>query len=189
MNLRAASLLLALTASLLCAPDGADAQARWRGGGFPRGAAQTFGAPRFARPSPGRPAGGRGGFAEPPFGGGYGAPAYGRGYAPPRGYGQDGYGRPPASYPRAPFNGGVYPPGAYGPPAFAERPYAPAEPAPGPAPRSFGGDWREQQNEVRQAVREGRHIPLGQAIDAVRRRSPGRELDADLVQGAAGPPA
>jgi hypothetical protein len=53
--------------------------------------------------------------------------------------------------------------------------------------RAFGGgDWRNQQNEVRQAVREGRHIPLGRAIDAVRQRSPGRELDAGLETGPGG---
>jgi uncharacterized membrane protein YkoI len=60
-------------------------------------------------------------------------------------------------------------------------------PAGGGYGRPFGGgDWRNQQNEVRQAVREGRHIPLGRAIDAVRQRSPGRELDAGLETGPGG---
>jgi hypothetical protein len=58
----------------------------------------------------------------------------------------------------------------------------------GPPPRAFGGDWRNQQNAVRQAVREGRQVPLGQAIEAVRRRAPGRELDAGLETGPNGRP-
>jgi uncharacterized membrane protein YkoI len=41
---------------------------------------------------------------------------------------------------------------------------------------------------VRRAVRAGRQIPLGQAIEAVRRRVPGRELDAGLEAGPNGRP-
>jgi hypothetical protein len=130
--------------------------------------------------------------------GGYGQPAGGR-----SGYGGAGGGWPngagqEASRPRGGYNRGgdpyggradapVYPTRAY-PPAYPQA-YPPAYP---PAPgggygRAFGGgDWRDQQNEVRQAVREGRHIPLGRAIDAVRQRSPGRELDAGLEPGPGG---
>jgi hypothetical protein len=100
---------------------------------------------------------GRGGF-------GGAEPGYGRGYP---GYGVgDPYG------------------GRGGAPPYPVRPYPPAA---GGYGRAFGGgDWRNQQNEVRQAVREGRHIPLGRAIDAVRQRSPGRELDAGLETGPGG---
>jgi hypothetical protein len=118
----------------------------------------------------GQPQAGRGGFGGgwpgSWFGGGFGAGAggYGRGY---RGY--DG--------------GGPYG-GRGGAPSYPVRPYPPAGVGYGHA--FGGGDWRNEQNEVRQAVREGRHIPLGRAIDAVRQRSPGRELDAGLETGPGG---
>ncbi len=188
MILRAVSLLLALTTGLLCASYDAQAQPRWpNAGGFARGPAANVGGATFARP-PGRAAGARPGFAVPPFGYG-GDPAYGRnGYTSPRAYGRDAYARPSTGYARQPFSGGAEPAYGlppYGSPAYPPRAYAPAYPPPGYG-SSFGGNWRQEQNEVRQAVRDGRHIPLGQAIEAVRRRSPGHELDADLVQGADG---
>lgn len=55
--------------------------------------------------------------------------------------------------------------------------------APPAAPASWqGGD----QAEARRAVREGRHVSLGQAIDAIRRRTPGRQLDAEMEPGPGG---
>jgi uncharacterized membrane protein YkoI len=55
--------------------------------------------------------------------------------------------------------------------------------APAPASRdSLGADWGAQQDEARAAVRQGKLIPLGRAIDIVRHRSPGRQLDAGLEQ-------
>ena len=45
---------------------------------------------------------------------------------------------------------------------------------------SLGADWRQQQDEARRAVREGRHVPLSQVIDAIRRQTPGRQLDAGI---------
>lgn len=45
---------------------------------------------------------------------------------------------------------------------------------------SLGADWRNQQDDARRAVREGRYVPLGQVIDAIRRQSPGRQLDAGI---------
>jgi uncharacterized membrane protein YkoI len=39
---------------------------------------------------------------------------------------------------------------------------------------------------VRRAVRDGRHVPLSQAIAAVRRQSPGHELDAGMEGGPDG---
>lgn len=103
---------------------------------------------------------GRGGFG---FGGrGYGGGRFNPGYPPPRG----GWGRTPGY------------PGGYNPPPYR-----------GPqAPNSLDLGWRQQQNEVRRAVREGRQVPLSQAIDAVRRRAPGHELDAGLEPGADGRP-
>ena len=47
---------------------------------------------------------------------------------------------------------------------------------------SLGAGWSPQQDEVRQGVRQRRFVPLGQAIESIRRRSPGRELDAGLEQ-------
>jgi hypothetical protein len=47
---------------------------------------------------------------------------------------------------------------------------------------SLGAGWGPQQDEVRQGVRQRRFVPLGQAIESIRRRGPGRELDAGLEQ-------
>jgi uncharacterized membrane protein YkoI len=49
-------------------------------------------------------------------------------------------------------------------------------------PNSLGAGWRDQQNEARDAVRRGRHVPLGQVLQTLRRRTPGRQLDAGLEQ-------
>jgi hypothetical protein len=48
--------------------------------------------------------------------------------------------------------------------------------------------WRggAEQDEARRAVREGRQISLGQALDAIRRRTPGRQLDAGMQPGPGG---
>lgn len=129
----------------------------------------------------GRPSG-------PPRGMGRGdvmAPAYGRGGG--RGYeasrsGPPGYGRgdvmygPPHSGPPAYGHGGGYsyppqrfaPPGGYGP-----------YPSPGSEP-AFGGQWRDQQEFLRQGVRQGQLAPLGRVISSIRQRTPGRQLDAGL---------
>ena len=87
-------------------------------------------------------------------------------------------------YPLGPF--GIPPP----PPRndFAGRPYPPpAYPGPpGGYGPGFGGNWRAEQDEVRRAVRDGRHVPLSQAIAAVRQRSPGHVLDAGMEGGPDG---
>jgi len=96
------------------------------------------------------------------------------------------------TYPDA-YRGGraAYPPGPYGPPppraVYPGRPYPPAyTPASPPYGAGFGGDWRAQQDEVRRAVRDGRHVPLSQAIAAVRLRTPGHVLDAGMEPGPEG---
>jgi uncharacterized membrane protein YkoI len=66
-------------------------------------------------------------------------------------------------------------------PAVAEPPQD--RPAKGD---SLGADWREQQNEARQKVKEGRHVPLEQVIGSIRARTPGRLLDTGIEQGAGG---
>jgi hypothetical protein len=87
------------------------------------------------------------------------------------------------------YRGGrtAYPPGPYGPPPprafYPGRPYPPAYP---PYGAGFGGDWRREQDEVRRAVRDGRHVPLSQAIAAVRQRTPGHVLDAGIERGPEG---
>jgi hypothetical protein len=82
-------------------------------------------------------------------------------------------------------------PAAHGP---SPQPYRgppqgqpPAQPQPFRGPPGWEGDslgagWSPQQDEVRQGVRQRRFVPLGQAIESIRRRSPGRELDAGLEQ-------
>lgn len=158
MRLRAVPILLACSALLsLGAPEGLSAQGRPHNGAF-------------------------GGFAHGRGGGGYGGRGfegrgdYGRGDGP-RGFGEPGV--PPGAQPmrRGPMGGPGFP-GPQGPPGYGPPGYG--------GPAWFGGSWRQEQNEVRQAVREGRHIPLGRAIEAVRRRMPGRELDADIVPGPNG---
>ncbi len=169
---RTLAILLAILGLYLSAFDAA-AQPReggWRG----RGGFGFPGAGRAPFANPGR-FGGQGRFALPradAFRGDGGG--YGQGFGPARG-GDGGY---PAGFaPRAfPAPGSGY--GA-GPNGFAGG---------GGRGAFAGGDWRSEQDEVRRAVREGRHIPLGQAIEAVRRRAPGRELDAGLEAGANGRP-
>ena len=52
-------------------------------------------------------------------------------------------------------------------------------------PNSLGADWRLQQDEARQGVRNHQLLPLGRVIEQVRARTPGRQLDAGLeYQGA-----
>lgn len=43
-------------------------------------------------------------------------------------------------------------------------------------------DWQNGQNDPRNAVREGKVLPLGQVLAKVRERYPGRMLDATLAQ-------
>ena len=50
-----------------------------------------------------------------------------------------------------------------------------------PSPdNSLGAGWRQQQEEARQGVRQRRLMPLEAVIDQIRRRIPGRQLDAGL---------
>lgn len=50
------------------------------------------------------------------------------------------------------------------------------------SPNSLGAGWRAQQNEARDAVRRGRHVPLGRVLSELKRRTPGRQLDAGLEE-------
>jgi hypothetical protein len=47
-------------------------------------------------------------------------------------------------------------------------------------PNSLGADWRLQQDEVRQQRQQRRIMPLGQVIERINARSPGRQLDSGL---------
>ena len=47
---------------------------------------------------------------------------------------------------------------------------------------SLGAGWSPQQDTARDEVRRGRLIPLGQVIEMIGRRVPGRALDAGLEQ-------
>ena len=57
-----------------------------------------------------------------------------------------------------------------------------AQPANPPPPRenSLGADWRLQQDEARQGVRQRKLMPLAEVIERLRARVPGRQLDAGL---------
>ena len=45
---------------------------------------------------------------------------------------------------------------------------------------SLGADWSAHQDDARRGVREGRLAPLSQILAEIRRRTPGRQLDAGL---------
>ena len=47
-------------------------------------------------------------------------------------------------------------------------------------PDSLGADWREQQDEARRGVRQGRMMPLEAVAPRLARRTPGRLLDAGI---------
>lgn len=59
----------------------------------------------------------------------------------------------------------------------------PPPPRDGPRPRGFYQEGPPPgQDRARRALREGRVLPLGDILDSVRRRIPGKVLDVDLVQ-------
>ena len=50
------------------------------------------------------------------------------------------------------------------------------------------GQWRGQQNEAREGVREGRFQSMGEVLSRLRQRQPGQQLDAGLGEGPGGRP-
>ncbi|MFI4935335.1 MAG: PepSY domain-containing protein [Caulobacterales bacterium] len=69
------------------------------------------------------------------------------------------------------------------PPHEVRRPAGPVPRGPretGAGPDSLGADWRQQQDEARDAVRQRRLMSLGLVIVAIRRHTPGHQLDAGL---------
>jgi uncharacterized membrane protein YkoI len=62
--------------------------------------------------------------------------------------------------------------------ALADATNAPTPPP--PRQNSLGADWRLQQDEARQGVRQRRLMPLGVVIGQLAARVPGRQLDAGL---------
>jgi hypothetical protein len=69
-------------------------------------------------------------------------------------------------------------------PAGARQPPPPGDRS--PSGDSLGADWREQQNEARQKVKDGRHLPLDRVIESIRHKTPGRLLDTGIEQGPGG---
>lgn len=45
---------------------------------------------------------------------------------------------------------------------------------------SLGAGWRAQTDEARDGVRSGNLVPLARVLGEIRRRTPGRQLDAGL---------
>ncbi len=62
----------------------------------------------------------------------------------------------------------------------ANKPPAAQPPPAQPRPNSLGADWRLQQDEARQGVRDHQLMPLGRVIEQIRARTPGRQLDTGL---------
>jgi uncharacterized membrane protein YkoI len=60
-----------------------------------------------------------------------------------------------------------------------------AQPYQQPGPDSLGADWGPQQDAARAGVKQGRYTPLTEVIAEIRRRTPGRQLDAGLEQSGA----
>jgi len=71
---------------------------------------------------------------------------------------------------------------SYGParPMAPPPAYIPERAAQPPRTNSLGANWREQQDEARQGVRQGQMAPLGQVIQGLRQRTPGRQLDVGI---------
>jgi len=65
-----------------------------------------------------------------------------------------------------------------GAPQFAEA--QPNGRARGQFDDSLGSGWRQQQDQAREGVRQGRLLPLPMIIAQISRRYPGRALDAGL---------
>jgi uncharacterized membrane protein YkoI len=59
-------------------------------------------------------------------------------------------------------------------------PVVAAQPGAPPSRDSLGADWRQQQGEARQKVKDGSHVSLEKVVEEIRRRTPGRLLDAGL---------
>ena len=62
----------------------------------------------------------------------------------------------------------------------------PALAQPGTGQDSLGAGWRQQQGEARQKVKEGANVPLDRVVETIRRRTPGRMLDAGLEADSGG---
>lgn len=155
--MRRLQILLAMACTAAALAGAVLAQERDDRGRAPPGMSHGMGRGEF-------PAGGRGGYEGPRAG------AYGRG--------GPGYG-PPQSGPPA-YVRGPYPPQRYGPP-----PGYGGYPAPYGGSPAFGGQWRDQQEFLREGVRQGQLAPLGRVIGSIRQHTPGRQLDAGLeYQGA-----
>lgn len=76
--------------------------------------------------------------------------------------------------------GGRYPAGPEGGPVYAEPR--------GRNSNSLGEYYREQQDEAREGVRRGGYRTMGQVMQSIRQRTPGRPLDAGLEQWSDGRP-
>jgi len=73
-------------------------------------------------------------------------------------------------------------PTARGPwqPPHGQLPYGRPPPGPIYSNDSLGAGWGPQQDAVRAGVRQRRYVPLAQVLESIKRRGPGRELDAGL---------
>jgi len=67
-------------------------------------------------------------------------------------------------------------------PSAAQTPAGQPPPTTQPDGDSLGADWGLQQYDARAGVKQGRYVPLVKVIDEIRRRTPGRVLDAGLEQ-------
>jgi hypothetical protein len=95
-----------------------------------------------------------------------------------------GAGRPSMGFPVADPRGRPQP-RMPGPPPGPQRGGPQSFPAWGGEGPAWGDEgpnpgWRAQQDQLREGRREGQFVGLGRAIQSVRQRSPGRQLDANI---------
>ena len=107
----------------------------------------------------------------------HGGPGFSPQRMPPQGYGHGGPAYGAQSFGAPPYAGGRNPETQRYPP----RTYPPYQ-QPNRDTPAFGGEWREQQDFLRQGVRQGQLAPLGRVIANIREHTPGRQLDAGLEQ-------
>jgi hypothetical protein len=169
MGMKPTASLMALVALALSAPLAAQAEGdgRHHGGGWQQGAGRYQGGPPYGGPQgPGGPGGQWRGREE------QGRPS----------------GPPPGAY-EGPPQGGRWTGGRYGPPPGYEPPHGEPQQRyenPRAGGNSLGEGWSEQQNAARAGVRSGQLRPMGGVLSELRRRQPGRPLDAGIEQLADG---
>jgi len=149
-------------------------------------AALTLSVSVSAQADPRHRGGGWHGGGGPEGPGPYGGPGNGPGGPGGPWRGREEQGRPPMPYEGGPPPGGRWGDGRYPPPPNGAP--APNYEQPRGRVNSLGEGWSEQQNAAREGVRSGQLRPMTGVLSELRRRQPGRPLDAGIEQMEDGRP-